>query len=61
MLKDYQREELILQAERAKENLSGACPLLEDEVALVAYGYILALENKVAELENQLAGLREGE
>ena len=61
MLHDYQREELRVQAEKAKDNLAGSCPLLEDEVALAAYRHILELEDKVEALEKQLAGLRESE
>ena len=61
MLHDYQREELRLQAEKAIDSLAGPCPLLEDEVAIAAYSYILELEDKVEALEKQLARLREGE
>lgn len=59
MLHNYQREELRVQAEKARHNLASACPLLEDEVAWAAYIHILELEDKVAELDKQLAGLQE--
>jgi len=44
MLHDYQREELRVQAERARQHLEGDCPLLEDEVAIAAWEYIQELE-----------------
>ena len=44
MLYDYQREELRIQAERAKHHLESNCPLIEDEAAVAAWEYILELE-----------------
>ena len=47
MMKDYQREELRIQAERAAKALQSPCPLIEDEVAVAVYNHILELEDFV--------------
>lgn len=50
MLHDYQREELRVQAEQAKQNLQGSCPQLEDEVAVAAWEHIQELEEALEKI-----------
>ena len=47
MLYDYQREEFMVQAERAKHSLNSDCPLIEDEVTVAVHNHIHELEEFV--------------